>query len=100
MAPVGLAVIERSIANLWILCIPGTMKRLLFYPLLTLLLVVGSVTAAPTVNGLRTDAVAMPDCYGAEARTLYAALAPAGGTLRTLNLADNWTSLIVLADDG
>jgi gamma-glutamyltranspeptidase/glutathione hydrolase len=42
------------------------MNRILFYPLLTLLLFVGSATAAPTVNGLRTAAVAMPDRYGAE----------------------------------
>ena len=42
------------------------MNRLLNYPVLTVLLFVGGATAAPTVNGLRTAAVAMPDRYCAE----------------------------------
>jgi hypothetical protein len=63
MAPVGLAVIERSIANLWILCIPGTLNRILFYPLLTLLLFVGSATATPTLN-LSQHTVYPPYAYG------------------------------------
>ena len=43
------------------------MLRILFYPVLTVLLFVGGATAAPTVSGLRTAAVAMPDRYGAQA---------------------------------
>jgi gamma-glutamyltranspeptidase/glutathione hydrolase len=56
-----------DIVNLRNLCILGTMYKILFYPVLTLLLFVGSATAAPAANGLRTAAVAMPDRYGAEA---------------------------------